>query len=86
VSVVGAPAVVVVVVIEDVVDGHLLVVDVVHWHRDLLVVDVVHGNLLVDGHWHVLHHRHMDLLDVVVMHCVHLVRHVDGVVLAVDRK
>lgn len=77
---------VVVVVIEDMVHRDLLVMDVVHRHGDLLVVDVVHGHLLVDRHRHVLHHRHMDLLNVMVVHRVHLVGHVDGVVLAADRK
>lgn len=56
--------------------------------HNLLVVHMMHGHLLVDGHMHllddghVLDHRHRYLLDMMMMHSVHLVGHMDCVVLA----
>lgn len=74
----------IIVVIVDMMHGNLLVVDMMHWHRDLLVMNVMDRNLLIDGHRDVLHHGHMDFLDVMMMDGMHLVGHVDCVVLAGD--
>lgn len=84
-SVVGAPTVVIMMIIEDMMHWDLFVVDVVDWDGNLLVMDMVDGDvhLLVDWHWHMLHHRNVHLLHVVVVHGVHFVWNVDGVVLAV---
>lgn len=59
--------------------------------HNLLVVHMMHGHLLVDGHMHllvdghVLDHRHRYLLHMMMMHSVHLVGHMDCVVLAAKK-
>lgn len=67
----------------------VIVMIIVHVHgQNLLVMDMMHRHLLVDGHMHllvdghVLHHRHSYLLDMMMMHSVHLVRHMNCVVFA----
>lgn len=65
----------------------IIVMILVHMHRhNLLMMDMMDGHLLVDGHMHLLvdghmfYHRHGDLLDMMMMHRVHLIGHMNCVV------
>lgn len=64
-----------------------------HMHgHNLFVMDMMNGHLLVDGHMHLLidghmlDHRHRYLLHMMMMHSVHLVGHMDCMVLTAERE
>lgn len=76
----GGPALVEIVMV--------VVMILVHMHgHNLFVMHMMYGHLLVDGHMHLLvdghmlDHRHRYLLHMMMMHGVHLVGHMDCVVL-----
>lgn len=64
-----------------------------HMHgHNLFVMHMMYGHLLVDGHMHLLidghmlDHRHRYLLHMMMMHSVHLVGHMDCMVLTAEGK
>lgn len=64
-----------------------------HMHgHNLFVMHMMNGHLLVDGHMHLLidghmlDHRHRYLLHMMMMHSVHLVGHMDCMVLTAERE
>jgi len=68
----------------------VIVMIIMHMHgQNLLVMDMMNWHLLVDGHmhflvdWYMFNHGNCYLLDMMMMHSVHLVGHMDCVVFTV---